>query len=238
MEDQPRLLARMPLELRHAQHVDADVARHIGPQRPAHHLAAEEVDYDGEKQPAFIGGDVGGVAPLDLVGVSYIELPIKQIEHKRKVVLAVGRDLEPALALGPDAVQLHELLHSVLAHSNAACEQFFPSAWPAVAASRLGVDGLDVHQQRVIAQVAALDTAGPANKVLVKPGHADLQHPAQHRDRPHPPVTLDGGVLHFAAFAKYAFSGSMLPRSMACADHFFPECRAPFSRAPTQHAAG
>jgi hypothetical protein len=33
--------------------------------------------------------------------------------------------------------------------------------------------------------------------------HAELQHLALHRDRPHTPVTLDEGVLHFAAFAKY-----------------------------------
>ena len=95
-----------------------------------------------------------------------------------------------------------------------------------------------VHQQRVVAQMAPLLGAGLANKVPVKPGHADLQPPALHRDRPHPPVTLDEGVLHVAAFAKYAFSGSMFPRSMASADHLFPECRTPSSRAPVQHAAG
>lgn len=39
---------------------------------------------------------------------------------------------------------------------------------------RFGVDGLDMHQQRVIAQVAALRVAGPADEVLVVPGHADL----------------------------------------------------------------
>ena len=72
-----------------------------------------------------------------------------------------------------------------------------------------------VHQQRVVAQMAPLLGAGPANKVLVKPGHADLQHPALHRDRPHPPVTLDAGVLHFAAFAKYTFSGSTRVRQFA-----------------------
>ena len=95
-------------------------------------------------------------------------------------------------------------LHPLLAHANAACEQLLPDARPAVAATGLGMDGLDVHQQRIVAQVAALRVAGPANEVLVIPSHADLQHPALHRDRPHAPVALDEGVLHFDPFAKYA----------------------------------
>jgi hypothetical protein len=118
------------------------------------------------------------------------------------------------LPLGADAVQLHELLHTFLAHADASGQQFLPGARPAVAAARLGVDGLDVHQQRVVAQVAPLRSAGLAHEVLVVPGHADLQHPALHRDRPHAPVALDEGVLHFAAFAKYAVAFPRMSRSI------------------------
>ncbi|MFT5934507.1 MAG: hypothetical protein ACI83N_001845, partial [Hydrogenophaga sp.] len=59
------------------------------------------------------------------------------------------------------------------------------------------MDGLDAHQQRIVAEVAALATlanpAGTAKEVLVLASHADLQHPALHRDRPHAPVALDEG---------------------------------------------
>jgi len=57
------------------------------------------------------------------------------------------------------------------------------------------VDGLDVHQQRVVAQVAALIATGSAYKVFVVSGCTDLQNPALHRDGPHAPVALDEGVL-------------------------------------------
>jgi hypothetical protein len=47
-------------------------------------------------------------------------------------MLAVGGDFEAAFASCIDAVQLHELLDALLAHSDAACKQFLPNAWPAV----------------------------------------------------------------------------------------------------------
>lgn len=57
--------------------------------------------------------------------------------------------------------------------------------------------------------MAALRIAGLANEVLVISAHADSQHPALHRDRPHAPVALDEGVLHFEPFAKYAVAPRM-----------------------------
>jgi len=76
------------------------------------------------------------------------------------------------------------------------------------------VDGLDVHQQRVVAQVAALIATGSAYKVFVVSGCTDLQNPALHRDGPHAPVALDEGVLHFDAFAKYAVAFPRMSRSI------------------------
>src|ERR1039458_1625922 len=44
--------------------------------------------------------------------------------------------------------------------------------------------------------------------------HAHAQHPALHADRPHPPVTLNKGVLHFWPFAKYAVAFPRMSRSI------------------------
>jgi len=71
------------------------------------------------------------------------------------------------------------------------------------------VDHLDVHQQRIVAQVAPLRRAGTAYEVLVIPGHAGLQHAALHRDRPYLAMAIDEGVLQLCAFAKY---GVAFPR--------------------------
>src|ERR1035441_2335500 len=44
--------------------------------------------------------------------------------------------------------------------------------------------------------------------------HAHAQNPALHADRPHPPVTLNKGVLHFWPFAKYAVAFPRMSRSI------------------------
>ena len=78
-------------------------------------------------------------------------------------MIAVGGDLEAPLALGTNTAQLHELLHSLLAHRDAACHQRAPDARPAVGATGLGVQGLDMHQQRLVAQAMPLGIAGTAH---------------------------------------------------------------------------
>ena len=55
----------MALEPGHAQRVDDDVRRHVAPQRPTHHLAAEQVNHHGQKQPTLISGDVRDVTDPD-----------------------------------------------------------------------------------------------------------------------------------------------------------------------------
>ena len=64
--------------------------------------------------------------------------------------MAVGGDLEALFSLTTNGVQLHELLHSLLAHRDAACHQLALNARPAVGAAGLGVQGFDVHQQRLV----------------------------------------------------------------------------------------
>ena len=147
-------------------------------------------------------------------------------------MIAVRRHLESFLALAPDVVQLHQrlhqLLHPLLAHANTARQQLLPDARPAVGATVLDMHGLDVHQQRVVAQAATLGTACFAHGVLVLSGHAGLQYPALHRDRPHLAVPIDKGVLP----SIQAQHTRLVPLSL------FPKYRAPFSRAPAWPAAG
>ena len=133
-------------------------------------------------------------------------------------MIVVSGDLEAPLALGTNTVQLHELLHPVLARRDAARPQFAPDdARPAVSATRLGVLGLDMHQQRPVAQVAPLRTNGTARQtrqVRVAAGRADQKHPALHRDRPPAAVLLNEGVLQIDPLAKYAVAFPRMSRSI------------------------
>src|SRR6218665_19210 len=55
----------------------------------------------------------------------------------------------------------------LLAPRAAPGQRSLPRARPAVAAPRFGVDHLDVHQQRVVAEMAPLGRAGSTNEVFV-----------------------------------------------------------------------
>ena len=116
MEDQPRLFVRVSLEPSHAQRVDDDVSGHVLAQAPADHLTAEQVDHKGQEKQAIVGRDVLDAACPRLVWLpGHSELPIKQVRCDRQLMLAIGGDLEATLALGPDALALHELLHTRIA---------------------------------------------------------------------------------------------------------------------------
>ena len=83
---------------------------------------------------------------------------------------------------------------------------------PEYPAAGLGVQGLDMHQQRLVAQALPLSIAGTAHEVRVAAGRADLQYPALHRDRPQVAVLLDEGVLQIDSLAKYAVAFPKMSR--------------------------
>ena len=55
-----------PAEPRHGQRIRHDVRRHAGFQRPAHHFAVEQVEHNGQIQPALVCPQVGDVGGPDL----------------------------------------------------------------------------------------------------------------------------------------------------------------------------
>src|SRR5271167_3476051 len=114
----------------------------------------------------------------------------------------------------PSHWQLHQPLHPLLAHADALSTQLPPDARPAVGSPVLRINGADMHQQRLVTQVAAPENVPAANQVFMVARHAHVQDPALHADRPHPPVTLNKGVLYFWPFAKYAVAFPRMSRSI------------------------
>src|SRR3954463_7034290 len=64
---------------------------------PANDPACEQVDNDGEVQPAFAGPDTGDVGAPLLVGRCCGEVLIEQVRRNRPGMIAVRGPLEPAL---------------------------------------------------------------------------------------------------------------------------------------------
>jgi hypothetical protein len=71
-----------------------------------------------------------------------------------------------------------------------------------------------MHQQRLITQMPTGSYFTPPCQVFMISRHAHPQNSALHADRPHPPVTLNKGVLHFWPFAKYAVAFPRMSRSI------------------------
>ena len=59
---------RFPAEPRHGQRVDHDVGCHSRLDRPADDFAIEQIEHDGQVQPAFVGPDVREIGRPRLVG--------------------------------------------------------------------------------------------------------------------------------------------------------------------------
>src|ERR1017187_5998565 len=215
VEDQPCLLAWIAFEPRHLQSIDHQVALHIWPHRPAHHFPAEQIDYYRKKQPTFVGRDIRQISNPRLVGRGHDELAIEHIRRDRQVVPAVGGgNAESALAASLNAVLLHQPLHPQLANANALRPQLPPDARPSIRSAILHIDGADMHQQRPVTQVATPENVPAANQVFMVARYAHAHHPALRADRPHPPVMVNKGVLHFWPFAKYAVAFPRMSRSI------------------------
>src|ERR1700747_158331 len=228
----------------HFESVDHQFAPQVLSQRPAHHLAVEQVQDHGQKQPPLVGRNVGYVAHPHLIGAGRSEVAIQEVGPNRQPGSAVrGRNPEAALPAGPDAVLLHQPLHSLLAHPNALRPQLSPDPRPAIGSAIHRINRSYMHQQRFLTQMASLHHLAPASQVFMVPGHAHPQHPALHTNRPHPPVMSNKGVLHFGPFAKYAvafprMSRSIFTRANSARKRLISICSAltllprPFSRPP------
>src|ERR1035437_419105 len=215
MEDQPCLLARVALAPRHLQCVDDQIALHIGPHRPANHFAAEQVDHDGKKQPAFLGRDVGKITNPRLIRRRCREVAIQHVRCNRQVVPTVGcRNAKSSLATGLNCVLLHQALYASLAHANPLGMQLPPDARPSIRTAILCVDGADVNQQSLIAEVATCGDLASPRLMLVIAGDAHFEHSALHTDGPDQLIAQNKGVSHRWPFAKNAVAFPKMSRSM------------------------
>jgi hypothetical protein len=101
MKEQPCVLAWIALEPGHLQRVDHPAALHVGPHRPAHHFATEQVDHDSKKQPAFVGRDIRKINHPRQIGRGHGEVATQHVGRNRQIVPTVSRgNAEFPLAAG------------------------------------------------------------------------------------------------------------------------------------------
>lgn len=74
--------------------------------------------------------------------------------HTRSSAPSVD-SLDP-FALAADAMNVHQCLHPLFAHTQALIAQRTPYTGPAITAAALSVSGLDMDEQRFIVQISTL----------------------------------------------------------------------------------
>ena len=151
---QPR--RRLPAKPRHGQRIQHDVRRHLRFDRPADDFPVEQINDDGQIQPAFIRPNVGHVGGPNLVGRCGREVPVEQILRDRQRVLRVRRRLVAPLVTGANTVLFHQPLDSRFAGRKSAISQFLGDAGRSVGVFQFFVDSADEHQHLPIRQSLAI----------------------------------------------------------------------------------
>jgi len=111
----------------HLQSVDDQVTPHIGLHRPTHYTAAEQIDDYGQKQQPS-SARMYVTSPASLLGAAGVKLRFSRFGAIGRSSAVGGRDAEAPLAASPDAMLLHQPLHTLLAYTNALSPQLPPDA--------------------------------------------------------------------------------------------------------------
>src|ERR1700687_1550365 len=146
---------------------------------PADDPACEQIDDNGEIQPAFAGPNVGdGGAPL-LVGTCCREVLIRQVRRDRPSVVAVRGPLDPPLLPSPEAVVAHQPGYPAATDREAAIPQFPRHSGTAIGAVRQGKGRPDMCQQHHVVTLAAAGWPTPPGEIAAL---TNTKHTAQAMD--------------------------------------------------------
>lgn len=77
VDDNP--LLRFTAPHRHEKSLHYEVGVHPWLHRPTDNLTREEINYDGQEEPAFVGTDIGDIGNPSVVGALHGEILLKKI---------------------------------------------------------------------------------------------------------------------------------------------------------------
>ena len=142
MDESSERLALVDRHLERGEHeLGAQVRRH----RPAHDLAAEDVEHDRQVEEARAGRDVRDVGDPELVGLGGGEVTLDQVRHPGDARVR-HRGLGLLLAAGDalDAGRLHQAGDALATDPDAERAQVTEDARRSVGAATRGVDRSDL----------------------------------------------------------------------------------------------
>jgi len=154
---------RLARDERHVQRCDHQLCRLLLAERPAHHLAAVDVENHRQVDESRPGRDVGHVGYPQLVNAGGGELSLHQVWRKAPLLVALGRHAPPpAPADAAQTVGTHHRRDSVVASLDPLGSDFGLDAWHTVGRIAGGMGLADLFQQHGIG-------LGPSARQAVQP---------------------------------------------------------------------
>src|SRR3954469_6399613 len=147
---------------------------------PANDPACEQVDNDGEVEPAFAGPHIGDVGAPLLIGPCCREVLIEQVRRDWPGVMAVRGPLEPSLLPSLQAVVAHQPGYPAATDPQAGVLQFPRHPGTAIGGVREGKGRPDMRQQHHVVALAAAGWPTSPGEIAAL---ADAEHTAQAVDR-------------------------------------------------------
>ncbi len=150
--------------------------------RPANEAAGEQVDDDGQVQPALLCPDVGDVGAPFFVRACRREILIEQVRRHRPGVVTIRGPLEPPLLPRPQPILTHQARCPAAADMQAIVAQVSRHARAAVGAIRQRKGRPDMRQQHHVLVLAAAGRAR-ARATRQPPHAADVGQPRAYARR-------------------------------------------------------
>ena len=119
-----------------------------------YHAPREQVDDDGQINPALTRPDVGDVARPLLVRGTRRKVLLQEVRRDVEGVIAVSGALELAAADDPDAILAHKPPDTPLSDTNAQLVQLLGHPWSTVAAQAQAVLIADMGEEHHVAPLA------------------------------------------------------------------------------------
>lgn len=116
---------------------------------PADDAAGEQVDDNGQIEPALAGPSVGNINTPFLVRPGCVKILVDDVGCNRKGMLAVRRALETPLLPGMQAILAHQPGGSPSTDGEAAVLQFPRHAWAAIGLVRKRIGRTHVRQHNM-----------------------------------------------------------------------------------------
>ena len=132
------------------------VGCHAQFERPANDFPVEQIQHDGQIQPAFVSPKIRDVRRPGLIGCRRHKIPVPQICRHRQAVFRVHGDLIAPLVPHTNAIFAHQPFDWFLACCKAAQPQFPDPSRTAISCLKFDMNGADHRQGLLIRKALAI----------------------------------------------------------------------------------